>query len=186
MNILYTLTCFVWLASEILLGRLMHSGEGDKKNTDRKTLSFIWILIAIAIAASVIISKNISAPIIASDDMMYIGACIILIGMLFRFSVIKSLGRFFTVDVTIRQDHSLKTTGYYKYIRHPSYLASYISFLGYGLSLNNYISLLAVAILLLIAFNRRIVVEEALLEEQFGNVYRDYKRKTKKIIPFVF
>jgi isoprenylcysteine carboxyl methyltransferase (ICMT) family protein YpbQ len=37
-----------------------------------------------------------------------------------RLAIIATLGQFFTVEVTIKQNHKLKKDGFYKYLRHPS------------------------------------------------------------------
>ncbi|NNG08695.1 MAG: isoprenylcysteine carboxylmethyltransferase family protein, partial [Arenibacter sp.] len=82
--------------------------------------------------------------------------------------------------------HQLKTNGYYKYIRHPSYTASLISFIGFGVSLNHWISVLLAGGLAFIAFAIRIQVEEKVLLSHFGSAYDSYKRKTRAIIPFIY
>ena len=101
-------------------------------------------------------------------------------------TVIRSMGRFFTVDVTIREGHQLKTDGFFRYVRHPSYLASLVTFFGFGLSLNNWFSLAVVFVPVFIAFLIRIKVEEKVLVKQFGAEYLDYSNKTQRIIPFVY
>jgi protein-S-isoprenylcysteine O-methyltransferase Ste14 len=96
------------------------------------------------------------------------------------------LGRFFTVNVTIRIDHQLIQSGFYKYLRHPSYTGALLSFLGLGLSLNNWFSLVIVFLPTLFAFIHRMNIEENVLAEQFGKQYQDYISKTKRILPFVY
>jgi len=58
--------------------------------------------------------------------------------------------------------------------------------LGLGLYLNNWLSLVLAFLIPFIAFSYRINVEEKALVEQFGEEYLDYRRKTKKLIPFVY
>jgi protein-S-isoprenylcysteine O-methyltransferase Ste14 len=36
------------------------------------------------------------------------------------------------VQVAIKEDHQLKTDGYYTNVRHPSHTASLLSFIGFG------------------------------------------------------
>jgi protein-S-isoprenylcysteine O-methyltransferase Ste14 len=101
-------------------------------------------------------------------------------------AIIKTLGQMFTADVTIKRNHKLKKGGFYKYLRHPSYSASLLSFVGFGISLKNLISLMLVIILILTAFIIRIRVEEKELIEHFGSENLDYKKGTKGIIPFIY
>lgn len=107
-------------------------------------------------------------------------------GLSLRWIAILSLKRAFTVRVTILKDHKLKSDGVYRWVRHPSYTGMYIYALGLGLALH---SLLAIAILLwAVSFttHNRIAVEEAVLEGHFGDAYRIYKQKTRKLFPLIY
>ncbi len=186
MNLLFTIVYGIWLASEVLLNRLVHSSKKDKQNADKNTLAFIWLTVLISAVVASYISMNVDCPIGSITTVPYIGLLLIGLGIVLRFLVIQSLGHMFTVDVTIREGHQLKKDGIYKYLRHPSYSASYLSFIGFGLSLNNWISLAIIAVAMFIAFLRRIRVEEAVLIQQFGEEYISYSKHTKRLIPFVY
>ena len=93
---------------------------------------------------------------------------------------------FFTVDVTIRDDHKIKKDGLYRLIRHPSYSGSILSFIGFGISLNNWISLFIISLPVIFAMIHRIKVEEKLLVARFGKEYVDYMRKTFRLIPWIY
>lgn len=164
----------------------MRSKASDKQNSDKSSLSLIWITIIISIALSAYISMNYYIPISANNIVRYLGLFMILAGVVLRLIIIKSLGQFFTVDVTIRQNHVLKKDGFYSYLRHPSYFASLFSFVGFGLSLNNLISLLITTLSVLIVFIYRIKVEERALIEHFDEEYLEYKKSTKGLIPFIY
>ncbi len=185
MNI-YQLIYLVWFLSEIILNRLVRSGKTDKKSTDKNTEIYLWVTIIVSITISVFISLNYTLPILLNGQLALIGTIIILIGIIIRFIAIKQLGRFFTVNVTIRDEHKLIRSGFYKYLRHPSYTGSLLSFFGFGLSLNNWLSLVIVFLPILFAFIYRMNIEENVLSEQFGKQYQEYISKTKRIIPFVY
>jgi protein-S-isoprenylcysteine O-methyltransferase Ste14 len=106
--------------------------------------------------------------------------------MIVRIIAVVSLGRMFTVDLSIRKDHQLKTDGLYRYIRHPAYLGLLLAFYGLGLAMNNVICFFIVTIPITIIFVRRLRLEEALLEEEFGSIYISYRNKTKSLVPFVY
>jgi protein-S-isoprenylcysteine O-methyltransferase Ste14 len=106
--------------------------------------------------------------------------------MALRLTAIISLGRFFTVNVAIREGHTIKQDGMYKYVRHPSYAASLLSFLGFGISLNNWVSLLVVFVPVTIAFLYRIKVEEAMLSAGLGDAYTAYKKRTYRLLPGIY
>jgi protein-S-isoprenylcysteine O-methyltransferase Ste14 len=185
MNI-YQVIYAIWFLSEIILNRIARSGKSDKKSTDKNSEIYIWITIILCITISVYISIKYSCPILPGELLLLIGTLIIITGIIIRFIAIIQLGRFFTVNVTIRNDHQLVQRGFYKYLRHPSYTGSLLSFLGFGISLNNWFSLAIVFLPTVLAFIYRINIEENVLVEQFGEQYRDYMRKTKRIIPFIY
>ena len=186
MSLLFTLTYIVWFLSEILLNRLLHSKSTDKQNADKNSLSLIWVTIVVTISVAVFIAAKFHVSISLHASIQYTGLVLIYVGIILRLFAVASLGRFFTVDVTIRQGHKLKKDGIYKYVRHPSYFASLLSFIGFGLCLNNWISLLLITIAIVAAFTFRIKIEERILTEQFGEEYIDYKKSTRGLIPFIY
>lgn len=97
-----------------------------------------------------------------------------------------ALGRHFSMSLHLKQNHHLIEIGPYALIRHPMYVAYQLLWLGLSLSMDNVL----VAVCGLIAFSyvmiRRTPREEAMLEKQFGQAYRDYCQRTKKFIPGVW
>jgi protein-S-isoprenylcysteine O-methyltransferase Ste14 len=186
MNLILVITYSIWFLSEILINRFLRSKNTDKRNADKGSLYLIWIIIFISIFAAVFVSNKYYFPLSKDSNFVYIGIVLIFIGIILRLTIIATLGQFFTVDVTIKQNHKLKRDGFFKYLRHPSYSASLLSFIGFGTTLNNWISLALVTILILMAFIIRIKIEERALIEHFGAEYLDYKKSTKGIIPFIY
>ncbi len=186
MSTLFTTIYVIWLLSEILLNRLVRSGATDQPQSDKNTLRLIWIVVVMSILAAYYIARMVSCPIGPARTIPYVGIAMVLLGVIARLLIIRSLGRFFTVDVTIREGHVLKTDGIYAYLRHPSYAASLLSFIGFGLSLNNWIALAIVTVAVFTVFIRRIHVEETVLIRQFGEAYIAYQRKTRRLVPFVY
>jgi protein-S-isoprenylcysteine O-methyltransferase Ste14 len=52
-----------------------------------------------------------------------IGSALVIIGGLMRLACYLTLGKLFTFELSIMKDHKLVTTGLYRFVRHPSYLA---------------------------------------------------------------
>jgi len=175
-----------WFLTEILYKNMLKSGKEDKKDKDKSTLNILWMAIPFSIAASVTVSYMMEFPMSKSAWILYAGEAFILIGIIFRFMIIRSLGKYFTVDVTIKRDHKIKKEGFYKYLRHPSYTFSLLTSLGLGLYLNNWVSLILAFLPPFFAFAYRIKIEEQALVEQFGEEYIEYRKKTKKLIPFIY
>lgn len=186
MEIIFTISMFAWFITEILYKNILKSGEKDKKDKDKSTLNLLWIAIPLSVLTSVTASYTTRFLITDEVWIYYLGLAFVLIGIVLRFIIIRSLGKYFTVDVTIREDHQIKKEGFYRYLRHPSYAFSLLTSLGLGLYLNNWLSLFLAFAIPFVAFSYRINVEEKALIEQFGEEYLEYKRKTKKLIPFVY
>lgn len=186
MNIIFPVTYLIWLLSEIVLNRLLRAKSTDKQHADKNSLALIWFTVVISNTAAYYIAMTEYFPIALSTVLPYIGLALICTGIVLRLFVVRSLGKLFTVDVTIRENHQLKTDGPYQYLRHPSYAASLLSFIGFGISLNNWISLLLVTVAIVTVFIIRIRIEEKVLIEQFGEHYIRYKKEVKGLIPFVW
>ena len=79
----------------------------------------------------------------------------------------------------------LMTGGPYKICRNPMLLGVFIFDIGLVIFLWSWQSLvifIAYVAIMMVQVSR----EEKRLEEDFGDAYREYKKKTKKIIPFIF
>jgi protein-S-isoprenylcysteine O-methyltransferase Ste14 len=186
LNLTTNIAWLVLILTEILLNRMLRSKKTDKQNEDKNSTSMIWVTIIVAVTLAVLISKTIYLPIYSNSSFQYAGVIVIFIGIIIRLFAVFTLGQFFTVDVTIRQDHKLKKDGLYKYLRHPSYFASLVSFTGLGWTLNNWLSLLLIVVAILIVFISRIKIEERLLIKHFGSEYIEYKKTTNGLIPLIY
>jgi len=176
----------LWFLSEILLNRLLRSGKSDRKGVDKGSIRIIWITIGIANTSGILAAIFLKLPISQTLLIPLLGLALIVLGMILRFAAIWSLGRFFTVDVTIRENHIVKQSGLYKAIRHPSYLGSLLSFIGFGFSLNNWVSVVLITVLLTWAMLHRIAIEEKVLVKQFGEEYISYMKHSRRLIPWIY
>jgi protein-S-isoprenylcysteine O-methyltransferase Ste14 len=183
---IFIITWSLWFISEIALNRLFRSKNLDKKDLDKGSTRMIWRIVGIANTLTIIFAIFTKFQISHSSFIPYLGLFIIILGMLIRISSIIYLGRFFTVDVTIHGNHRIIQTGIYKFIRHPSYLGAIISFIGYGISLNNWFSLIIISIMFTGAMIYRINIEEKVLIKSFGIEYSNYMKKTYRLIPWLY
>ena len=94
------------------------------------------------------------------------------------------LGRNWSASITLKAGHSLVRTGPYRYLRHPIYAGLLLGLVGTAVAIGEWRGVLAVA-LALIAFVRKILVEETRMGETFSE-YGQYRRQTAALIPFIF
>lgn len=116
--------------------------------------------------------------------LFYVGAALILGGLVLRQFAIFTLGRLHTLDVTTRPGQHVVASGPYRWIRHPSYAGSLLTAAAILLCSTNWLSLACYAIVV-VAYFYRIRVEERALAEDLGPLYREYIRRTKRLIPRV-
>jgi protein-S-isoprenylcysteine O-methyltransferase len=114
------------------------------------------------------------------------GLSLMAIGIVVRSTAIFQLGRFHTPNVAIRADHRLLDTGLYAYVRHPSYLGALIAFFGLSLAINNWLSVVAIMAVTPLIYLYRMHEEDAALLAAFGDSYRAYCQRTKRLIPWVY
>ncbi len=104
-------------------------------------------------------------------------------GILFVWTF-RSLGKNLTDTVVIREKHTLVTTGPYRYVRHPFYLAFLVAAVGGSIVAANWFLLITG----LIPFGfivARTRIEEEKLIERFGDDYRNYMASTGRFFPRV-
>jgi protein-S-isoprenylcysteine O-methyltransferase Ste14 len=87
----------------------------------------------------------------------------------------------FVVAHEERPDHVV-STGAFRYIRHPLYLASILTYFGLAVSTASLASL-AVFVAILAFYDFIAAYEEKLLEVKMGQAYIEYKKKTGKWLP---
>jgi protein-S-isoprenylcysteine O-methyltransferase Ste14 len=185
-SILFILISIVWMASEIILGRMKHSGTSDSA-PDKHSLRILWITITICVNLGIIIGfSHIGVIHTGGASITITGLVFIVLGLIIRWTAIFTLKKYFTVDVNIADDHRLVTHGMYRVVRHPAYTGSVLSFLGLAMVFSSWVTVTVIFIPITLAFLYRIHVEEKVLVEHFGNDYREYCASTKKLIPWVY
>ncbi len=116
----------------------------------------------------------------------FLGLFVIFIGSIIRWLSIYQLKKAFTVDVAIGAEHKLKTNGLYNVVRHPSYLGLWLIMTGFAIGMNSLLSAVVVIIPMFLVIHYRIVVEEKVLVDAFGEDYKHYQASTKRLIPWVY
>lgn len=96
-----------------------------------------------------------------------------------------ALGRNWSANVTLKQDHELVRSGPYAAVRHPIYSGILLALLGTAIARGDVGALVALAIAAL-ALHLKSRTEESFMADQFGSQYTEYKRDVKALIPFVW
>lgn len=113
------------------------------------------------------------------------GTISIVAGAVLRRYCFYALGASFTGVVTVKRDQQIIESGLYRYVRHPSYTAAFMMFIGLGLALGSWISVAILFVAHCYLYGRRVVVEEKALVDTLGAPYTEYMVRTKRFIPFL-
>jgi protein-S-isoprenylcysteine O-methyltransferase Ste14 len=138
-----------------------------------------------AVAAFSIAAKVPSAALAHRVWLFWAGLGVLVCGSLLRRHCWRMLGKSFTGAVIVTPDQAVVERGAYRYVRHPSYTAGVIVFLGMGLALANWISIAVLMGADAIVYGYRVSVEERALVAVLGDPYRRYMSRTKRFVPFV-
>jgi protein-S-isoprenylcysteine O-methyltransferase Ste14 len=180
---LLAIVCVIWVGSELAVMVLKHA-RGNASRRDRGSLALLWGGITIATFLGARFSSY--QPTVIAAETFWIGLGLIIAGIVIRAIAIATLWRYFTVDVSIREGHQLVDRGLYRVIRHPAYTGSLLSFIGLGIAFRNWVSVAIIATGTIIGFSYRIAIEEGALIEHFGERYRGYMHRTKRLIPGIY
>jgi len=186
-NFLVLAVCALWVSSEVLLVVTKRSQKGQAKAADRGSQKLLWATILISITIAVLAQRGDVGAVPGLRSLWdIIGQVLIAGGLAIRWAAILTLKDFFTVDIAIVPDQRIIDRGIYRFIRHPSYTGSLISFLGLGITFANWLSILAIIIPITGAFLYRVRIEEAELHRAFGDEYAAYVQRTRRFVPFLF
>jgi protein-S-isoprenylcysteine O-methyltransferase Ste14 len=184
MQYVYTGVIVLWLGFELAYG-IRFAGRGNLWQDRLSGPALVGgIVLAMWLGARAASAVPQAAITVARPELFALGIAVALFGIGLRFYAIRVLGRFFTLRVATRSDQMLIEDGPYRLVRHPSYTGALLTVFGLLLCSANWLTLLCFLIALPgIAY--RISVEERALEGALGDQYRDYMRRTKRLIPRV-
>ncbi len=173
----------IWGCSELVVMLLRHRRGSDSRRDRRSIAVLFGSMVIVSIAGSLV--KGYSPARIGAGA-LWIALAFVVIGIIVRGIAIATLWRFFTYSVSIREGHELVDRGVYRFIRHPSYTGILLALIGVGFARRNWLDVAIIAAGAFAAFSYRIAVEERALTEHFGDRYRDYMRRTKRLIPGIY
>ena len=144
-----------------------------------------WNVAALLVAYSLAFVKVWSFPQNWRTPLFVAGVLMILFGSLLRRYCFRTLGEYFAGDVKARADQPVISSGPYRLVRHPSYSAGMMMFIGIGLALGSWLSLAILTIATVATYTYRVMIEERALVDTIGEPYRCYMKTRKRFIPYV-
>ena len=184
----------VMLVVEACLMRSRLSGDASRA-ADRGSLRMLFIVIFGSFGLAWLVARGVPQASFAAlfgldptttKRLHGAGLGLFAAGVGLRWYSVAYLGRLFTYDVAIATDHRVIDSGPYRFVRHPAYAGSLLTFLGMGVSGGNLLALAVLVVPVAAAFLHRIAIEEAALMSALGSRYGDYAGRTRRLIPFVY
>lgn len=113
-----------------------------------------------------------------------LGFILIAVGLVLVFAGVFNLGRNLTPFVCPKAQATLVTGGAYRLVRHPIYSGLIFSAGGFALVVQGWLTI-GFTLLLVALLDRKSRREEILLLQQIPG-YAEYRRRVKRLIPFVY
>jgi protein-S-isoprenylcysteine O-methyltransferase Ste14 len=184
---LFVIICWVWAACEALLQVVMRTSRSSGAVKDRGSLLLLVPVIYASIWAAMWYGETHTRTMPGGVLWLKTAALILLlIGLAVRGTAIFTLGLSFSTNVAIHATQTLRKTGLFHWIRHPSYTGMLLAFAAIGLFECNWVSLVIMLVIPTAALLYRIHVEEMALTEAFGEDYVEYSRVTKRLVPGIY
>ncbi|MGA2240589.1 MAG: isoprenylcysteine carboxylmethyltransferase family protein [Verrucomicrobiota bacterium] len=118
---------------------------------------------------------------------VFYGAGLILfaVGFAGRASALRKLGRSYSLYIDPAPTEALRTVGIYGRIRHPVYAFYLLETLSLSIIRPNIVSLVSL-VLVALATAWRIHEEECALLDRYGEEYREYMKRTNRLLPWIY
>jgi protein-S-isoprenylcysteine O-methyltransferase Ste14 len=121
-----------------------------------------------------------------SPWMAFCGMGLVALGIALFVWARRALGKNYSGHVSVNTGQTLVQSGPYRLIRHPAYAGYMLMAVGISLGYCSLAGLASILVLLLPGLIYRMKVEERLLAQYFGEAYRQYAVKVKRIIPGIW
>jgi protein-S-isoprenylcysteine O-methyltransferase Ste14 len=180
---LLLMACWGLLALVWVVGALYNLVRAPRAERSRGRFGAWLVAIVLLVAGSRLIPPRVwPALTVESVPLRVAGAAILLAATVFTLWARVVLGTMWTSIAVIKTDHQLRTTGPYAITRHPIYtgilsmLAGTMLLSGFGICTLYFLAGI-------VGLKLKASQEEQLLEETFGERYREYRRRVPQLVP---
>ncbi len=158
---------------------------GEREDRANRWVIPAFGVLGLALAIAPALADRFAVLIIGGEGLRWLGVVLYVAGGALRLVPIFALGARFSGLAAIQPGHTLKTDGVYAVIRNPSYLGLLVLSFGWALAFRSLVGV-AIAALFLIPLQARMTAEERLLAERFGAEYEAYRKRTWRLVPWLY
>ncbi len=185
-KIMWETIYWTWVISEVAILIVTRTRPSGGNVRDRGSLLLLWPIIIASITVATWFGQTHRHTLSGAHWVLVASIVLLAAGLILRWMAILKLGKSFSANVAIHATQTIKKTGIFRFVRHPSYSGLLIVFAAIGLHTRNWIGLAILLIPTTVALLYRIHVEEAALREAFRDEYERYSRTTKRLIPGLY
>lgn len=181
-EVLFIIVTVLWLIEFLIFRNRAPQKDGK---LERRSFPFILAAVFSAVTLSLVM-RELQFGVVFSDLLWWSGLFIYMSGVFLRYWGILHLKDQFTRDVSVQTGDKLVSSGPYRKLRHPLYTGLFLIVIGFCLAVGNLWTAVICGMLVTSALLHRIRIEEAMLTEAHGNLYKDWCHSRYRLIPFVY
>lgn len=186
-RIVWLILCLLWVIAEIRLVRQSGTDHKSVISSEQRSQWMLWLSVVFSLSLALWFKQLAWLPIpVQYLPRQWMAMMLFGVGLGLRYLAIGRLGRFFTTNVTIQQQHALITSGPYRWIRHPAYTGLLLALAAAGMAMGDFMALLFLTVPTFLAFKSRIALEERMLKQEFSTDYLMYSKHTWKLLPWLY
>lgn len=118
--------------------------------------------------------------------MQVAGWILLILGSVLFIWARRALGKYYSGHVSVVEGQPLVQSGPYRFIRHPAYAGYVFIALGITLGYSSLAGFIVIPSLLIPSVIQRLTVEDKMLAGYFGERFREYAKKTARLIPGIW
>jgi protein-S-isoprenylcysteine O-methyltransferase Ste14 len=185
LNIELQIVLTLWILIEIVsmaIIRIHRRGTVVQKRDRGSSLLIFGVIIVSLVIVSYFGTNNIAT---LPSWVFYPGIVLMILGIILRLWSMLVLGRFFSGAVGTQEGQFVVDKGPYKFVCHPSYTGALLILIGLGLAVQSWGAVIILILLFSLAYGYRMHIEEKALISELGENYIEYRKRTKRLIPYL-
>jgi protein-S-isoprenylcysteine O-methyltransferase Ste14 len=185
----YHLCLFAWTALGIvwLAGAFLSRRDVYREPFRSRIVHLVPLLLACALGFTPVLDRALPwlELRVVPDWLGPVGLAVTAIGAAFTLWGRVTLGRLWSGTITLKEGHRLMKTGPFAVTRHPIYTGALTAALGTALA-SGEVRVVVALVVASAAFVRKLLIEERVLAEKFGQEHADYRARVARLVPFVW
>lgn len=154
----------------------MQSSENTARG--RRVLPPVYFLVAILLIAA--LHRYVPIATLISPPISYAGLLLIGLGLLVNLVSVRQFAVHATAIKPFEESSALVTGGFFRYTRNPMYVGMVLILIGIAVLLGTLASFLPIPLFVWLIQTHFILREEAMLEQTFGDRYREYRQSARR------